>query len=273
MKRRSKTSIYRWIGRHRRARPLQLLARGARGYLNAFENRDWGIDTNGERFVIRSLSGMEDSVCLFDVGAMVGDWTGAALEEIPNARVHCFEIASVHHQVLQRRWGSNMRVEVNDFGLGSHEGNVNVHYNPQFPSQTSVFENPYGVMTHRAPARLMTGDLYLKKHGIDRVDLVKIDVEGYEDRVLQGFAESLEKRALRAIQFEYGLWNVLSRFLLKDAYDLLGEAGFLIGKIYPNFVDFRPYDLEFEDFRGANYLAVQEEETRLIERLGARVSG
>lgn len=46
-------------------------------------------------------------------------------------------------------------------------------------------------------------DDYIDKHAIDRVDLVKIDVEGNETAVLQGLQRSLTNRVVRSVYFEY----------------------------------------------------------------------
>jgi hypothetical protein len=40
---------------------------------------------------------------------------------------------------------------------------------------------------------IVRGDDYLPTHGIERVDLIKIDVEGFEKNVLAGLAETIER--------------------------------------------------------------------------------
>jgi hypothetical protein len=49
----------------------------------------------------------------------------------------------------------------------------------------------------------ITLDRYLEEARISRVDLLKIDVEGYELVALRGAKHSLETQAVRAIYFEY----------------------------------------------------------------------
>jgi len=57
------------------------------------------------------------------------------------------------------------------------------------------------------------------------------------------------------VQFEYGRVNILTHFLLRDFYELFARFGYVVGKIYPDHVDFRSYDLGDEDFLGPNYFA------------------
>jgi hypothetical protein len=101
----------------------------------------------------------------------------------------------------------------------------------------------------------MRGDEFLMREGVGEVDFLKLDVEGAEHLVLKGLADHLRQRSIRLIQFEYGRVNILTHFLLRDFYQLLAGYGYVTGKIYPNYVDFREYSLSDEDFMGPNYLA------------------
>jgi hypothetical protein len=74
--------------------------------------------------------------------------------------------------------------------------------------------------------------------------------------VLRGFGDSLSR--VRAIQFEYGLFNLGSRTLLLDFYRLLTPFGFQIGRVRPGRVDFQPYHYRQDRFIGGNYVAVKD---------------
>lgn len=115
---------------------------------------------------------------------------------------------------------------------------------------------------------LTTGDFYCAKRGIDHIDLLKLDVEGAESTVLKGFSRMLEEARIAAVQFEYNFAAIRSHFLLSDFYDLFEPAGFVVGKIFPDAVEFRAYDIyRDEDFLGPNYLAVRRDRRDLIGAL------
>jgi hypothetical protein len=118
----------------------------------------------------------------------------------------------------------------------------------------------------------MRGDEFLEREGIGEVDFLKLDVEGAEHLVLQGLERHLRQQRVRFVQFEYGRVNILTHFLLRDFYQLFGAYGYVVGKIYPDYVDFREYDLSDEDFLGPNYLACRAGD-EAVRRLGARHSG
>jgi hypothetical protein len=86
--------------------------------------------------------------------------------------------------------------------------------------------------------------------------------------VLRGFSELLAAGGVEALQFEYGRANIVTHNLLRDHYELLEPLGYVVGKVYPGSVDFRPYDVWLdEDFLGPNYLAVRAANTALVSAL------
>ena len=100
------------------------------------------------------------------------------------------------------------------------------------------------------------GDDFCCENGIEHIDFLKMDVEGAEFKVLAGLDRMLSDQRVDIIQFEYGLKSVVTRFLLKDYYELFTSRGYVVGKLYPNGVYFKDYHVTDEDFMGPNYVAV-----------------
>ena len=101
-----------------------------------------------------------------------------------------------------------------------------------------------------------TGDDYVESRKIDYIDFLKVDVEGAEGVVLEGFKRTLEQEKVGIIQWEYGFANVVSKWLLIDAYKFLLPYGFHLGLLTPDNILFKNYTLTDEDFKGPNYVAV-----------------
>jgi FkbM family methyltransferase len=208
----------------------------------------------------------EDVRTVFDVGANVGDWFILAAQFFPNARIHAFEILEdVCKRAAER--ASDPRITVHNLGLADHHGTIDILYNPSNSALSSAYhlDGRSGELTVQAP--VTTGDRFMREHGLQRVDFLKLDVEGMEHKVLAGFQEAVDAGRIGAVQFEYGMVNIITRFLLRDFFNYFKERGYLLGKIYPGYVDFRDYKLKDEDFRGPNFLAVHESRTRLLEAL------
>ena len=116
----------------------------------------------------------------------------------------------------------------------------------------------------------MRGDDYVQANNIAVIDMLKIDVEGMEESVLRGFSNTLSERRIRVIQFEYNTSNIVSKFLLRDAYRFFKGFGYRVGKLYPNHVEFRDYHYRHEDFCGPNMVVIHETDTAMRELLGSR---
>jgi len=63
------------------------------------------------------------------------------------------------------------------------------------------------------------------------------------------------------------VYNISSHYLLRDLCRLLVDQGFVIGKIFPSFVEFFEYHFTREDFLGNNYIAVRRDRTDLLRLL------
>ena len=243
-----------------------MIVRLCRKLIKFHENLNYDPNTNGERFVLEALRS-EGLSCLFDVGANTGEWTSAAHEVFPTAAIHCFEIMPSTAEKLAQRVGGMDGVKINTCGLSEHGGTVALRFFPDNDTLTTATQYPHKLSACRTTGQVITGDAYIKEIAAEHVDFVKIDVEGMEHRVLAGLAGSLSKGTIDIVQFEYGTVNILTKFLLRDFYELFEGYGFAVGKIYPNHVDFREYAMKHEDFLGPNYLAVHRARSDFIRLL------
>jgi hypothetical protein len=105
-----------------------------------------------------------------------------------------------------------------------------------------------------------TLDSYAEQSGIARFALVKVDAEGHDLAVLRGARALLAEHRIKVAQFEYNHRWVLARFFLRDAFELLLEVGYRVGKLTPRGVEFYPgWDPDLETFAEGNYLACDPE--------------
>ena len=221
--------LFQAIASRRRTTPVAAATAVCDAFLRAYHNENWDHVSNGERRVL-AMCGPSARV-VFDVGAFVDEWAAEAASAAPEATVHCFELAAPALDRLTARLVGDTRFVVNGFGLAAVAGDVTVWYDAASPSLTSLVKME-GSATSALEGRVARGDDYLAEHAIDRVDFLKVDVEGSDLDVLQGFSEAFRRSAVRVVQFEYGLWTARARQMLADFYDLLGPAGYVIGKIW-----------------------------------------
>lgn len=231
----------------------------AREYSRWYRNCDDDHETNGEAYLLQRLPPLG---IIFDVGANVGTWSRLAGRYHPDAEIHAFELVPETRERLKRTTSAI----VHDFGLSDVDDTVAVTF---YPGETT--NSALAGMTatkERIHSTLSVPVRRLDSIWTGPVDLLKIDVEGAEDRVLDGARDALNEGRISTIQFEYGFANAETRFLLADFYARL--SAYEIGKLFPIGVDFRPYDRTQEDFLGPNYVAVLKSRPDIIEAVRLR---
>ena len=241
-----------------RRNPLvKTVAKLCRQYLKWFGNASYKSEHNGERWLIERLRS-ERFATLLDLGANVGKWATLAAAAFPQATIYACEIVPATFSKLREATAPYPNVRPVLTGFADRGGSMPIHYDPSASAHATYTDYPRSWVGETIDCAVTTGDAFL-----DTVDFLKIDVEGAEHLVLQGLVTALADRRIRFVQFEYGWVNVLTHFLLKDFYDLFARSGYVVGKIYPDYVEFRDYELRDEDFLGPNYLACRREEPLL----------
>ncbi len=204
------TSVYSRVGSSRWGAALSrgLLKAGLRG----LGYHDWS--GRGERWFIERQLPLWDPAVVLDVGANVGDYAQGVLKAT-KAQVHCFEPQP--HVVAQLR--DNLaafgdRAVVVASGVGSDEGQLALHYNPDSSELASFSEevNQIGYVNNAQSVEVpvTTLDAYVAHAGLDRVDFIKIDTEGYEHEVLLGAQHVIGALRPKLIQLEFN-WHHLLR--------------------------------------------------------------
>jgi len=99
---------------------------------------------------------------------------------------------------------------------------------------------------------------YCEGAGVEHVDLLKIDAEGFDMSVVEGARSLLEQERIEVCQFEYNHCWVYSRHFLKDAFDLAASLGnYRVGKVSPDAIWlYDEWHPELERFFESNYALV-----------------
>jgi hypothetical protein len=113
----------------------------------------------------------------------------------------------------------------------------------------------YTLQNTREEVEIRTLDGYCNEMGIDRIDLIKIDVEGHELAVIQGAKGLFEREAVEMVQFEYGGCYIDSRTLLRDMYEFFEGTNYTFFLLYPRgLAAVGEYDQRLENFQYKNFL-------------------
>lgn len=211
----------------------------------------WQFDTSYA--LIESMLGGGNRL-LVDVGAHIG--TVAFGAAAMGSRVVAIEASPTNARLLRTGLARNgfVAVEVIEVAASDRSGALDFRENGPFSHVPTALEVPTGTVLAD------TVDDLLARLGAERVDLVKIDVEGWELAVIRGMTRTLSREDAPPIVFE-GNGHIL-RLRDQRAADLRlalaehGYRGYLIepGRLVPvDPGDFQPSTL-------VDYLAVKDRE-------------
>jgi FkbM family methyltransferase len=168
---------------------------------------------------------------VFDIGANVGHTAAAFTRAYPRARVYCFEPGpATFHTLLQNAGG---KVKAFQLAVGSAVGTA-VLYAEKDSYLNSLVPELNTARSGASPASISvtTVDRFCEEHGIDRIDLLKTDTEGYELEVLKGAAKLLKERRVGAIYVECALTKSPRHVDVRVLIEYLGEYGYHLHALY-----------------------------------------
>ncbi len=234
-------------------------------------NVNFDLNSNGELRVLQILSKYDFKI-FFDVGANKGDWSKLVLSIFPEkaTTIYTFEVVPQTFNSLTQYANNHENIVAVNKGLSNKEETISINLGKNSVTATACKIN--GMKFHAdyydkvVRCQTIKAKDYMILNQINNVDFVKIDVEGMDLKVIKGFEEQL--RNIKVIQFEYGIFNISSHDLLIDFYNYLRKMGFVVGKIFPRYVNFFEYHFNMENFHGSNFIAVRENETEIIKALG-----
>ena len=143
--------------------------------------------------LLRHLARQIPGAVYMDVGANVGTHMLAVSEYCK--QLHCFEPYPRALESLERHVAINDLTQANVHKFGLSDSNVVMDYyeNSTQNFGAGSFEKDHGNLAREAAYQLplRVGDEVVDELGIQRIDLIKIDVEGHELSVLRGLREKL----------------------------------------------------------------------------------
>jgi FkbM family methyltransferase len=200
--------------------------------IERFKRRGGHFEAEEIELAVRLLA---PGMVAVDVGANIGAFTAALAAAVaPGGMVHAFEPLPASRKRLARTLELNGLTNVTVDGRAvTHEpGSAELfQYGPGFESWATLAARQLehvGRVLEATPTPVATTTLddYAGEAGIARIDLLKIDVEGAEERVLRGARGLLDERRVAAVVVEVSD-NTLEAFGARaiDVIELLERRG------------------------------------------------
>lgn len=230
---------------------------------------------NGEYELLEAalMSVQTEDIIAFDVGANLGNWTMKALDISERkglkTLVHCFEPAAATKQLLSSRLKGVTAAEIVGVALSDHIGTAQF-YSSGAGKGTNSLGASSGPMVESVP--VTTVDEYLAQTGQVRVDILKIDAEGFDYLVLKGGIESLRTKRISVIQFEYNWRWIQNGASLKSVFGLISGLPYKLAKVTKEgLLYINEWHFELDKYFEGNYVLVREDVELNIAQYTAHV--
>jgi FkbM family methyltransferase len=224
------------------------------------------------KFVERYL---QPGMVVLDIGAHHGLYSVLAAKCVgEKGRVRSFEPSPRERKYLKQNLGINHchNVTVESVALGSSAGRTELFLVEGDNDGCNSLRPPSAAVTSRkVPVEMQSLDEYLRKQEIEKVDFIKLDVEGGELEVLRGATRLLQSAERPVILAEVedirtAPWGYKAEEIIRHLEGLefcwygLSQAGGLI-----------PLDTNVTSY-GGNFVACPEERVPAVRALAERAS-
>lgn len=223
------------------------------------------INSSGELYVLKGLQkqqGIDSKLTIFDVGANIGNYSKMIKDIFKDkAKVFAFEPSKKTFQKLLQNTNHLSNITCFNFGFGNEETRLNLYSNKDESGLASVYKRKLDhfniEMNLNELIELRTIDGFCRENKINHINLLKIDVEGHELKVLEGARNMLSSQKIDFIQFEFGGCNIDSKTYFQDFYYLLKDNYHIYRVLKDGIFKIEKYKETYEIFKTTNFLAIR----------------
>jgi FkbM family methyltransferase len=179
---------------------------------------------NDKIFDYRHRYNLDKDSVIFDCGGFKGEFTKKMLNLYPTSQIYVFEVVPSYIEILQKMFTNNSKVKIFPFGLGIKDEKLEFSIDDV---ASTIFFKGKADSDKTIIGQIQNVNSFFEKHNIQKVDLLKMNIEGGEYDLLDALIQSgnIKKCTDIQIQFHnYGLWSIERRDRIKEK---LKETHFL----------------------------------------------
>ena len=195
-----------------------------------------------------------DKLIIIDVGAHFGETIHIIKKNLNFKKIYSFEASPLNFKILENNFPNqlNSNIEIYNYALGEIKSEKFINQTLESSSSTindlnlksKYFYKKLKILnitdksffSKKIPIKIITLDSFIDKKKISKIDLLKIDTEGYEFNILKGLIKNFSK--IKLIYFEHHYDDmIIKNYNFSDINNLLIKFGFR--KIFKNKMLFR----------------------------------
>ncbi len=197
-------------------------------------NEDVGKGIINKSFEIEELeyilNWLKEDAVFFDVGANTGLFSLLAAAKSSKIQVHAFDPIKLNTTLLQTSIEINslLNITVNQTCVGDYDGVVEFSVSSD-SAYSSIKDSGRKSELKKLNLPIVRLDTYIKNNLVKKIDFIKIDVEGAEKLVLEGFLNTLNDANSRPKLMMIELYDInLSAFKtsVSEIVDIVLSTGY-----------------------------------------------
>lgn len=168
-----------------------------------------------------------------DIGANVGEYIDFALINYPDSKIYAFEPLKDCYEHLKQKELDNENVKVFNLAIGDSDCSNKIYKSSYAPSSSLLkmgklhiesFPGTKGFTVENIEVSML--DSFFKNYQLEKDIFIKVDTQGYEDKVIAGGIETFKKAKI--ILIEVSFFELYEKQLLfHDIYNKLYNLGFI----------------------------------------------
>lgn len=223
------------------------------------------IEESGELDVIKKiLKESGETVTIIDVGANKGQYSSHIMANVPSNKklqLHIFEPSAPNIPLLKEQFNTVKypahTFYINQSALSDTDATAFLYADEKGSDLSSLLDLKVPIRpfdeSEKEEVKVIRLDTYLDAYRDQTIDLLKIDVEGTEYKVLMGAMQAINRNKIKHIQFEFGAGNITSRIFFNDFWNLLSPRYNFSQVLFGGQFPINAYSIDYEIFKTTNY--------------------
>lgn len=206
------------------------------------------------------------ALVIFDCGANKGDWALSLKEhlldnELNDFEFFLFEPSKTNIDIITDKIKDDNKMTLIASGVSNKKEKMTLYSNESGSALGSLYqrnlEHYNKELNIEEEITLITLDAYIKEQSIQKIDFLKLDIEGHESKALEGAKKTFKDKKVKYVQFEFGGCNIDSRTYFRDFFYFFKEHDYSLFRLTPfGLFPINRYHESEESFIPCNYIAI-----------------
>lgn len=204
------------------------------------------------KFILKKFTAKNEVKCCIDGGAHLGETSLTLVDAFPEAIIYSFEPEPDNYKVLCKNTAGYPSITALNLALGEADKVVTFYKN--YNSQTgSLLAGADGCtkyvdkaeqmqLLEKIDVEMTTLDDWAENNKISSIDLIKLDLQGYELNALMGAKNLLKNKKVNFLFFEVNFVPAYeNQAQLSELYEFVTKMGYRLVSLYPSYFNARTF--------------------------------